>query len=201
MPIKTNFLDGGNPVDVLRAFEKQARAPYEAVYVKLGNGRHSFGHAEFHTMQGLADEIRDASRVYRLNQDKYLATLTASTAIITFQDKAIHSQFMNAMLGKNVPRPTLTVQISNQSREWHQAAGSHLAYIARQRHEANLPPSPVHQKTVIGFGHMLVDYTFSNITMMQDFCAAIMSDDFRNRARAMRSATQPHLRALKKPEV
>lgn len=192
MGVTTEFRAGENPVDVLTAFQAQAQKPYTAVYVKFGRGRHAFGDSEFHTMQEFADEIRDATKLYDLDADKFAASLTASTAIITFDNKRIYGQFMDAMLGKNVERRNFVVQISNQSREWHQAAGEFLAYNARWRREQNLPDSPVYQKNVAGFSHMLVDYTFQDIDSMKDFCAKVMSFDLRNRSQDIYKAGQPH---------
>ena len=194
MGVIKNFGSGVNPVDVITAFKTEAQKPYTSLFVKFGDGRHAFGYAEFKTMEEFATEINYTARESKVRKSSFTASLTDDTAIIGFDNPDIRNNFMTAMLGRNVELNDLVIQVSNKSREWHQAAEEHLDYTARKRHEEKLPASPIYPKANAGFGHLLVDYVFSDIDALRSFYEKLRSMEIDQRSAAIEKERQRDVR-------
>lgn len=183
-------------IDLATSFKAAGTTPYVAVFITYGKGKHTFGTAEFKTIKEMAAEVtRDTSR-YSLPQEDFVLHRGQNAAVITFANKTIYNSFMQAMLGHNVERHDLIVQVAGKSAEWHQVAGQHIAYVNRSRREEQIAGLPLGKQNVPLFKGTLVDYTFPDLATMKAFCERVNDGHFDRMVAEMKGASgsaAPHV--------
>lgn len=191
MAVKQNLGAAAHAVNALDAFRKASSSHYQAAYIHLGKGAHSFGGFEFYTKAELVDGLRKSIQDYRLDESKFSVSVDSTCALFDFKDKGIHTQFMKAIYHRGEKPDRFVVQVANKSPEWHQKAGEYLAHANRERMKTLNRADRAMHKNVPSYGYALVDYSFPDLAMMRGFCAYIASGQIDRDEAVLKAVTQP----------
>ncbi len=176
-------------IDLAATFTDRARTPYVTVFVTLGTAPFDLAGTEFTKMKELRGEIAQLTELKNVNRAQFEPTFGQNAMLVTFASKAVHTAFMDAVLGKNTDHPDRVVQVGGKSREWHHAAGTYIAYQNRARVAENPAAQPLTQSNVSRFGGTLVNYTFPDLATMRDFCVRVHEGKFDMLAKELRKAS------------
>ena len=177
-------------IDLAATFNNPKKTPYVMVFVALGTAPFDLGGTEFTQVKELPPEISTLTTQKGVKREQFAPHYGRNALLVTFQNKAVHTAFMEAVLGRHTDHSDRVVQVGGKSPEWYHVAGQYIAYENRARREADADAQMMSHSNVSRFGGTLVNFSFPDLATMRAFCERVNDGTFDLRAKELRAASQ-----------